>query len=212
MSADPNLVPNARQIPKVSVHEMFALSQGGAKIVRAEALKFKTDGMRLRIASFDSPSIAEGGTEIEGVFDSRNAEVNMRYGFEALTIIGDMNAGMLGHLFSTLSDRNVSVWGVSTGVCSLTVFVEGLNQNGLKELHDTGRFKAMSVRKGVGMLAITHPEFVHSPGYVSKVSNILASKNINIIEVTTDKATINVFVDEMELKIARRVISDGLQV
>jgi len=58
------------------------------------------------------------------------------------------------------------------------------------------------------MIEVTHPVFIDSPGWVAKISSALASKNINIIEVTTSKATINVFIDEKKLKHAFAAIGD----
>jgi len=53
------------------------------------------------------------------------------------------------------------------------------------------------------MLQISHPEFVDSPGGVAAISNALSREGINIIEVTTSKATINVFIEESQLNRAK---------
>ncbi|MCK5628157.1 aspartate kinase, partial [Candidatus Bathyarchaeota archaeon] len=66
LSADPKIFPRARPIDKLDVHEMFDLVQGGAKIVKAEALKYKPPNQKLRVVSFSSENIARGGTEITG--------------------------------------------------------------------------------------------------------------------------------------------------
>ncbi|MCW4021343.1 MAG: aspartate kinase, partial [Candidatus Bathyarchaeota archaeon] len=54
MSADPKIVPEARPLKKLDIHEMFALSAGGAKIVKAEALKYKLSDQRLKVVNFSN--------------------------------------------------------------------------------------------------------------------------------------------------------------
>ena len=58
------------------------------------------------------------------------------------------------------------------------------------------------------MIELTHPSFIDSPGSVAKVSGALASKNINIIEITSSKATIIIFVDEKVIEDALKVVRD----
>ncbi|MEM2728704.1 MAG: aspartate kinase, partial [Candidatus Bathyarchaeia archaeon] len=52
LSADPRIVQNPRTMEKVDIYEMFALAHGGAKIIKAEALKYKLPGQKLRVVSF----------------------------------------------------------------------------------------------------------------------------------------------------------------
>jgi hypothetical protein len=58
------------------------------------------------------------------------------------------------------------------------------------------------------MLQVTHPMFIDSPGGVAKISSALSREAINILEVTTSKATINVFIEENQLKRAKEAISN----
>jgi aspartokinase len=71
-----------------------------------------------------------------------------------------------------------------------------------------GKFKAISHREKVALIQVNHPTFVDSPGWVAKISNALSVEGINIIEVTTSKATINVFIEENQLKRAEKAIGD----
>jgi aspartate kinase len=113
----------------------------------------------------------------------------------------------LSELFSKLHPK--PIYGVCTGKKSMTVFTspENINKT-IKELHALGTFKAVSQKSKVGMIEVTHPDFIDSPGWVSKISSALASKNVNIIEITTSKSTINVFIDEEKLNLASEIIGD----
>jgi len=199
LSADPKVVPDAKPFDRLDIHEMFALAQGGARIVRPEALRYKLPTQRLRIASFSSESLASGGTEITGIFDLNSADMAKHRGLSAITVVGQIAPENLSGLFSML--RGKPIFGVSTGQKSVTVFTQLENSKEVvKGLHDLQCFKAVSHQDGVGVVEINHPAFVDSPGWVAKITGALAARNINILEVTTSKATINIFVNEEKLE------------
>jgi aspartokinase len=78
----------------------------------------------------------------------------------------------------------------------------------MNRLHRTQGFKAISHRESVAMVQISHPMFIDSPGGVAKISSALSQQSINIIEITTSKATINVFIEESQLKRAKEAINN----
>jgi len=206
MSADPKVVPDAKPLERLNIHEMFALAHGGAKIIKAEALRYKLPEQKLRVVSF-SNGLKFMGTEISGDFHFSSFEIKERQGLAAISLVCDINSKNAGVLFSRLGER--PIYGVSTGTGSITVFTssEGVKKV-LKELHSLGVFKAVSSRERVGMIELTHPVFIDSPGWVAKASGALASKNINIIEITTSKASINIFIDETRLNEATEAMRD----
>lgn len=210
LSADPKIVPDAKPLSKLDIHEMFDLAQGGAKIVKAEALKYKLPSQKLRIVDFSSGSLAAGGTEITGSFAINSAEMHSQEGLLAINVVCDVNTENLRRIFQTLS-RN-PVYGVSSGRKSVTVFTsDGNVREVINRLHQIEGFKAISHRENVALLQISHPDFVDSPGGVAKIANALSREGINIIEITTSKATINVFIEENQLKRAKEAISNAFK-
>jgi len=206
MSADPNLVHEAKPLKNLNIHEMFALSHGGAKIIKAEALKFKRADQKLRVVSF-SNGISSGGTEILGVFNSNSCEINEKKGLSAISLICDINPANVSKILATFGGR--PIYGISTGKVSLTIFTSSEEPEVLvNELHRINVCKALSLRSKVGLIELMHPAFIDSPGWVAKVSGALASRNINIIEVTSSKATISIFVDEKVVEDALKVVRD----
>ena len=207
LSADPKIVPEARFLDKLGIHEMFDLAQGGAKIVKPEALKYKLPNQKLRIVSFASDSVAVGGTEISGSFNPNSAEMESHEDMLAINVVCEVNAENLREVFSVL--RRNPIYGVSSGRKSITVFTSDGNVNEvINRLHSVKGFKAISHRENVAMLQINHPTFIDSPGAVAKISSALSQEGINIIEVTTSKATINVFIEENQLRKAKEAIGD----
>ena len=207
MSADPKIVSNAKPLGKLEIHEMFDLAQGGAKIIKPAALKYKLPNQLLRVVDFNSGSLASGGTEIEGSFSLDAAETLTQQELIAISIVCEVNAKNIGDAFSVLSGK--SVYGVSSGRKSVTIFTtDGDVSQILNKLHSNSSFKAVSHRENVAMIQISDPDFIDSPGGIATISNALAHAGINIIEVTTSKATINVFIEEKEIKRAKEAIEN----
>jgi aspartate kinase len=206
LSADPRIVPEARPLDKLDVHEMFDLAQGGAKIVKPESLKHKLPDQKLRIVSFTSKNLAEDGTEITGSFNINSVETKSHRNLMAINVVCEVRAENLQRVFSVLSGK--PIYGVSSGRRSLTVFTtDGNVREILRKLHALEGFRAISHKENVALLQVSHPMFVDSPGGVAQISTALSQNGINIIEVTTSKATINVFIEENQLKKATEAIN-----
>jgi aspartate kinase len=206
LSADPKVVSDARPLNSIDIHEMFDLAQGGAKIVKPEALRYKLLNQRLRVVDFSTGNFSVGGTEITGSFDLNSAEIKSLQDLLAINVVCEVKAENLREVFSALSQK--SIYGVSSGRQSITVLTtDGNVAEVIRRLHGVKSFKAVSHREKVAMLQISHPTFVDSPGGVAAISNALSQDGINIIEVTTSKATINVFIEENQLNRAKEAIS-----
>ncbi|MEM1581261.1 MAG: aspartate kinase [Candidatus Bathyarchaeia archaeon] len=210
LSADPKVIPNPRVLDRLDIHEMFALAHGGAKIIKAEALKYKLPGQKLKIVSFMSGDLRSYGTEILGVFNSNSFEIREEGNLVAISLICDIEPENLSSIFTTLAGNKI--FGVSTGRGSVTIFISTPNLKELmKKIHDLSSVKALSCLTSVGLIEVSHPVFVDSPGWVAKITNALASNGINIIEVTTSKATINIFIDEAKVRQAVNIVRDALE-
>jgi aspartokinase len=119
----------------------------------------------------------------------------------------EVNSENLREFFSALGQR--AMYGICTGKKSVTAFVSSEN---LKEtincIHKLGSVIGVSAKSGVGAIEVNHPDFIDSPGCLAKICDVLSLKNINIIEVTTSKATISVFVDEKKLQEASEALGE----
>ena len=209
MSADPKMAPEARPLERLDIHEMFALAYGGAKIVKAEALKYKLPNQKLRVVSF-SNGITSSGTEVTGVFNTNSCEAAGRTGIMAVSLVCEISPKNVSTLIGSFGSR--PIYGISTGKASLTVFTSSEEPNKLiSDLHSLNICKALSCRSSVGLIELNNPVFVDSPGWVARISEALASQSINIIEITTSKSTINIFVDESRIEGAIQVVRNTLE-
>jgi len=207
LSADPKVVPDARFLERLDIHEAFDLMHGGAKIVKPEALKYKLPDQKLRVVSFSSNSLAEGGTEITGNFSENSPEIETVTGLISINIICDVNSNNLREAFGALEGQQI--YGVSSGKQSITIFSMVNDPTSvINRLHAYRGFKAISHREKVAELQLSDPTFIDSPGGVAEISTALSKAGINIIEVTTSKATIKVFIEESKIKSAREAIKN----
>jgi aspartate kinase len=207
LSADPKIVSEARSLNKLDIREMFDLAQGGAKIVKPEALRYKQPNQMLRVVDFSSGNLTVGGTKITGSLDVNSIEIQSMQDLIAVNVVCEVNAKNLSHAFAALSQK--PIYGVSSGSRSITVFTsDGDIVDVIRKLHSVKGFKAVSHRENVAMLQVRHPMFIESPGGVAALSTALSQRGINIIEVTTSKATINVFIEENQLNKAKEAIND----
>ncbi len=203
LSADPSLVPDVKPLKKVSIEEMFSLAQGGAKIVHPKALKYKLSYQKLRVVSFHN-GLSSEGTEIIGAF-SNPFEVRRYNGLCAVTLVGELNAEGLGKALMTFVGEKIA--GISTGRNSVTVFAEIEDKKALlSRLCQIGEFKGVSLKEKIGAIEVLSPEFIEYPGWVAKISKTLAERGINIVEISSSKATITVFLEEKDLEKALEAI------
>lgn len=208
MSADPKIVEDAKPLERLGIYEMFVLARGGAKIVKAEALRYKLPEQKLRIVNF-SNGLNSNGTEIFGNFNFDSFEINEKNNIVAISLVGEIESESMSALFSKFAER--PLYGISTGKSSITVFTSIQNTYELlNELHSLDAFKAVSSRDKVGMIEVTHPLFIDSPGWIAKISVALASRRINIIEITTSKASIRIFVDEEDTENSIQAVKEVL--
>jgi len=209
MSADPKAMPDAKPLEKLDIHEMLALAQGGAKIIKTEALKYKLPEQTLRIVSF-SKGLGSPGTEVLGSLYPDSFEIRKQQNLAVISLLCENNSENFSSLFSRLREK--PIYSMSTGAGSVTIFTSSDRvKEVLNELHGLGIFKAVSSRDRVGMIELRHPVFVDSPEQVAKILVVLASRNINIIDVTTNKASISVFIDESQLDYAIKALRDVVE-
>lgn len=200
---DPKIVPDVKPLRKVAIEEMFSLAQGGAKIIHPKALRYKLPEQKLKVVSFCN-GLSSEGTEITGAF-SNPFDVKTYSGLCGITLVGELNAANLGKVLVKLANEKMA--GISTGKSSITIFVELKDKRAvLSQLCLLNGFKGVSLKENVGALELVNPDFIEHPGWIAKISSALAKDGINILEVSSSKATITVFLEEKDLERALKAI------
>jgi aspartate kinase len=222
-TADPNVVPTARKIDRISYEEMLELSSLGAKVLQLRSVEF---GMNYRVpihvrSSFDD---AEGtwvvGEEaymeqvvVSGVTVARDeAKITVRN-------LPDV-AGVAYKLFTPLSDSGIVVDMIiqNTSVHGRTDMTFTVPRGERKratelladrvpDLTDGGR--AVSWDDSIAKISVVGVGMRSHAGVARRMFELLAGDGINIQMISTSEIKISCVIDEKYAELAMRTLHDG---
>ena len=222
-TADPRLVPAARQLPVIGYEEMLELAHQGAQVmqVRAVELAWVNDVIIEVLSSFeDAPGtliredpLVEQRNKVRGLAHDRNVAkvtiVNVpdRPGvakaiFEPLAEAGvniDMIVQNVGHGGST--DMSFTVPRVELARCK-KVLEPLVRELGAREL---------TTDASVGKVSIVGAGLHNAPGYAARMFGVLADAGVNIEMISTSEVRITCIVAEDELETALRALHDAFE-
>jgi aspartate kinase len=218
MSADPRLVSNARLLNSIYIEELWDLSVGGARVMNSGALRYKLEGQTARIVNYRKKNLDSGGTVIMGSASSGLEVMLYDKPVSAITIVGEEMSGIPGLLskFSeALTRRKINILNVGTGRWSITLFVDHEYANdAVSALHDLvgpgGPAKAVTKSKGCAMITITGRKLISTPGIVSEALQPLGENDVNVVEVSTSKAEITIFVNWVDRRLGMRLVKGAI--
>ncbi len=222
-TADPRLVPRARQLPVIGYEEMLELAHQGAQVmqVRAVELGWVNDVVIEVLSSFeDAPGtliredpLVEQRNKVRGLAHDRNvAKVTIvavpdrpgvaRSIFEPLAEAGvniDMIVQNVGHGGATDMSFTVPRVELARGKKVLEPIVRDL---GAREL---------TTDASVGKVSIVGAGLHNAPGYAARMFGALADANVNIEMISTSEVRITCIVAEAELETALGALHDAFE-
>jgi len=215
-SADPRLIKKVETLPKITVEEMGILAESGAQVLHPRALSYKEGRMKAKIIHFEKGDLDSSGTEIEGSFTSR---INIfQEKLCLLTVVGEQileTPSLLKKIISPLSKHKISLQGIAMGLQYIGVYLlEKYSEKAydlvhpiiLKEPH----LKSVTLKKDIALIALSSRDFIETPGVIEQITRPLADNHINIIEMTTIKTDILIFVTWQNRDIAYQMIKKSL--
>jgi len=215
MSADPRIVRDARLIRSIKFEELWNLSVGGAQVLEWGALSFKLPNQRAKIIHYRRGDLDSGGTEILGS-PSSDLRVSLHdRPVTSVTVVGERMSqvpGLLARFSEALATADINVVGVSTGSWSISFFVESdRSESAVKALHSviSGPAKAVTSGERCAMITIAGGKLIYTPGIIARALLPLAQSNVNVVEVSTSKAEITVFVKWADRNTALRLVEDS---
>src|SRR6056297_362574 len=138
MTGDPRVVEGARNVGEITVDELRNLSFRGAEVVAPSALTYKDSEMGVRVVHYQHGDIMTGGTNIEGEFE--NLIDLQEDKLACLTMAGRAirnRPGILSELSTALADADINVDAVSSGMDSVTFYIDEDNAEEAETLlHD----------------------------------------------------------------------------
>ena len=222
-TADPNLVPQARRLDRVSYDEMLEMARLGAKVLQARAVEFaKAYDVPLRVKS----SFSEGnGTlvtrpdkDMERVVvtgvtsDSSQAKIT-------LTRLPD-RPGIVGSLFGRIAEADIVV----------DMIIQNASEDGLTDISFTvARADAqetlaiarkclaeigaenVTLENGIAKVSIIGVGMQSHAGVAARMFRALAAENINIVMISTSEIKISCVIDDKYAELAVRVLHAAFQ-
>jgi aspartate kinase len=222
-TADPDLVPTARKLPRITYEEMIELASLGATVLQARAVEYAKNynvSVHVRSSFSRNPGtlVVQEDPEMEKVVvsgithDKKEAKIT-------ITRVVD-RPGIAAKLFGRVADAGVVV----------DMIVQNISQDGHTDISftvpRTDFHKAMEIVRGIateigadqvlGDERIAKVSIVgvgmrtHS-GVAAKMFAVLAAKNINIMMISTSEIKVSCVIEEKYAELAVRVLHDAFQ-
>ena len=207
-STDPNKIPVAKKIDKISYEEMLELSSLGAKVMQSSAVQ--------TAMIYDIPlQVRSTFTDRQGtkIFNKENldyskAVTGVAYSKDdakiTLQSVED-KPGVAAEIFEPFEKnqinidmviQNVSSDGKTTDI-TFTIKREDLDKSlDILKKNNKIKFKNLSYKDNVSKISIVGAGMVTTPGVTYKMFRALAEEKINILAISTSEIKISVIIDE----------------
>ena len=207
-SSDPNKIPLAKKIDKISYEEMLELSSLGAKVMQSSAVQ--TAMMNNIPIHVKSTFTERKGTEINNndIIDYSKAVTGVAYSKDdaKITLLGvEDKPGVAADIFEPLSNnqinvdmviQNISTDGKKTDVTFTIKRQDSKNAISLIKANKKINFKNIYMNDKVSKISIVGAGMVATPGVTYKMFRSLSEEKINILAISTSEIKISVIIDE----------------
>ena len=215
-TADPNIVPAARRIDKISYEEMLEMASLGAKVLQTRSVEFAA---KFNVPVEVNSSFKEGkgtlvtkeDTDMEaaavaGVTGDRNQA--------KITIVGVPDKpGVAARIFGTVAEAHINV----------DMIIQNISQTAATDLSFTVpkadlkkavpiiqavakdiEAKSVSVTEAIAKVSLIGVGMRSHSGVAAKMFEVLAREGINIMMISTSEIKISCVIDEKYLELAMR--------
>ncbi len=221
-TADPRIVPNARQIPRISYEEMLEMAASGAKILHLRCVEYaRRNDMPIHVRSsfsdktgtwvVKSEDLIQEGAPMEQAIISGVAHDRSE---SKITVVGVPDkVGEAATILQALADAQINidmvVQNVSAAATNLTDISFTLPRadgqtamTALARLKDTVGFERLQYDDSVGKVSIVGAGMRSSPGITARFFRALADAGVNIEMISTSEIRISVVVTENQVDAA----------
>lgn len=215
-TADPNIVPSARRLPKLSYEETLELASLGAKVLQTRSVEFAAKyGVSVEVKS--SFHEGEGTLVTQEDADMERAEVAGITGDRnqaKITVVGVPDCpGIAASLLGPMADATIIVDMIIQNVSqdsltdiSFTVQrgdlnrAVGLVQQAAKDINA----KSVEVKDGIAKVSIVGVGMRSHSGVAARMFQALSRDGINIMMISTSEIKISCVIEEKYLELAMR--------
>jgi len=207
-STDPNKIPVAKKIDKISYDEMLELSSLGAKVMQSSAVQ--TAMMYNIPLEVRSTFTERKGTKIfsQENIDYTKSVTGVAYSKDdaKITIVGvEDRPGVAANIFEPLSKAQINVDMVIQNISSdqkttdITFTVKRDDVSKTKQIlkdNKNIKYKEIIQNDKVAKVSIVGAGMVSTPGVTYRMFRALSDENINILAISTSEIKLSVIIDE----------------
>lgn len=217
-TTDPNIVPSARRIDKISYEEMLEMASLGAKVLQSRSVEFA--------AKFNVPlEVNSSFKEGKGTLVTREDEDMEAVAVSGIT--GDRNQakvtvvgvpdkpGIAARLLGPVAKANILVDMIIQNVSheSLTDFSFTIPRGDVKKAvpiiqnvaNEIGA-KSVSVTDSIAKVSLVGVGMRSHSGVAAKMFEVLSGEGVNIMMISTSEIKISCVIDEKYLELAMRAL------
>ena len=207
-STDPNKIPVAKKIEKISYDEMLELSSLGAKVMQSSAVQ--------TAMMYDVPlEVRSTFTDRKGtkIFSQENIDytksvTGVAYSKDdaKITVIGvEDRPGVAANIFEPLSKAQINVDMVIQNISSdlkttdITFTVKRDEVSNTKKIlkdNKNIKYKDIIQNDRVAKISIVGAGMVSTPGVTYRMFRALSDENINILAISTSEIKLSVIIDD----------------
>lgn len=221
-TTDPNIVPEARKLEKISYEEMLELASLGAKVLQTRSVEF---AMKYEVpvvvrSSFNgNPGtlVTKEDVEMEKVvvsgvaYDKNQAKITLmgvpdKPGIAAKIFKGIADAGIVVDMIV----QNISSDGKATDI-SFTV-PKTDSKKALKSTEDIARelgAKGVDLREDIAKISIVGVGMRTHSGVAAQMFDVLAKHGVNIMAISTSEIKVSCLIDAKYTELAVRVLHEA---
>jgi len=222
-SADPNIVPQARRLARISYDEMLEMARLGAKVLQARSVEF---AKKYNVPVVVKSSFSEGSGTLVSRPDQDMEQVivsgvtsDKNQAKITLTRVLD-RPGIAAKLFGRIAAANIVVdmiiqnasEGGLTDI-SFTVSRSDAQQTlalAHQSLVDLGAEEA-TLQTNIAKVSIVGVGMQSHAGVAARMFEVLAAESINILMISTSEIKISCVIEDKYTELAVRVLHDAFQ-
>ncbi len=222
-TSDPNVVPRARKLPRVSYDEMLEMSSLGAKILQTRSVRFgKQFGVPIHVRS--SFTQREGTWVVpESEIMERSVVSGVTYNRDEakITIFGVPDVpGVAARIFVPMSDadvvvdvivQNVSIRGHTDVTFTVARLALGVALPIAERLAEEFDADGVVSNDSIAKISVVGLGMKDHAGVAAKMFQALSDENINIEMINTSEIKISVVVEEKYTELACRTLHDAFE-
>ena len=207
-SSDPNKIPVAKKIEKISYDEMLELSSLGAKVMQSSAVQ--TAMMYNIPLEVRSTFTDRNGTKIfsQESIDYTKSVTGVAYSKDdaKITLIGvEDKPGIAANIFEPLNKSQINVDMVIQNISSdqkttdITFTIKRddlIKTKKILELNKEIKYNKITHNDKVSKISIVGAGMVSTPGVTYRMFKALAEDKINILAISTSEIKLSVIIDE----------------